>query len=53
MSANPLEEGGRAARLYIPAAANPYQQGSDEAAQWAAGHAGVASVIEAGESEDS
>jgi hypothetical protein len=53
MSANPFEEGRRAARLYIPAEANPYQQGTDEAAQWAEGHARVAGAVEAGESEDS
>jgi hypothetical protein len=51
MSRDPFEEGARAARLLIPAAANPYPPDTDQANGWAAGHASVASAIEAGESE--
>jgi len=53
MNEDPFEQGRRAARLYIPAEANPYQRGTDEAARWTEGHRRVASAIEAGESEDS
>lgn len=49
---DPFTEGERAARKGIPAEANPYQDGSDEHALWAAGHEGTASAIEAGERED-
>jgi hypothetical protein len=48
---DPFEEGQRAARKNIPAAANPYQDGSDEHALWATGHERVAGALEAGESE--
>ncbi|MCK1652366.1 hypothetical protein IVA88_13100 [Bradyrhizobium sp. 149] len=50
---DPFAEGERAARENIPAEANPYQDGSDEHALWAAGHEKVASAIEARESEGS
>jgi hypothetical protein len=55
---DPFAQGERAARENIPAEANPYLDGSDEHALWAAGHekAGhekVASAIEARESEGS
>ncbi|MGY4429049.1 hypothetical protein ACVWWO_001526 [Bradyrhizobium sp. F1.13.1] len=46
-------EGERAARENIPAEANPYSDGSDEHALWAAGHERVAGAIEARESEGS
>ncbi len=49
---DPFDEGERAARENIPAEANPYQDGSEEHALWAAGHEKVASAIEAGESEE-
>jgi hypothetical protein len=39
---DPFEQGQRAARQNIPAEANPYQDGSDEHALWAAGHEKVA-----------
>ncbi len=48
---DPFAEGERAARENIPAEANPYLDGSDEHALWAAGHEKVAGAIEAGESE--
>src|ERR1700730_10262894 len=48
----PFEEGQRAAREKIPAEGNPYQDGSQEHALWAAGHEEAAGEIEAGESED-
>lgn len=35
---DPFAEGERAARENIPAEANPYRDGSDEHALWAAGH---------------
>ena len=47
----PFAEGERAARENIPAEANPYQDGSDEHALWAAGHEKIASSREARESE--
>jgi hypothetical protein len=53
MPPDPFEQGERAARENIPAAANPYRDGSDEHALWAAGHERVASAIVAGESDDS
>jgi hypothetical protein len=49
---DPFEEGERAAREGIPAEANPYQDGSEEHALWAAGHEKVAGAAEAGEGED-
>jgi hypothetical protein len=48
---DPFEEGQRAARENIPAESNPYQDGSQEHALWAAGHEEAAGEIEAGESE--
>ena len=44
---DPFERGERAARQNIPAEANPYQDGSDEHALWAAGHEKVAGGREA------
>jgi len=35
---DPFEQGQRAARQNIPAEANPYQDGSEQHALWAAGH---------------
>ena len=48
---DPFELGQRAARMNIPAEANPYQDGSDERSLWAAGHERVAAATEAGQSE--
>ena len=48
---DPFEQGQRAARQNIPAEANPYQDGSNEHALWAAGHEQVAAAREANESE--
>jgi len=48
---DPFEEGQRAARKNIPAEGNPYRDGSDEHALWAAGHERVAGPVEANESE--
>jgi hypothetical protein len=48
---DPFELGQRAARENIPAEANPYQDGSEQHALWAAGHEQVAGAIEAGEAE--
>jgi hypothetical protein len=48
---DPFAAGQHAARENIPAEANPYQDGSEEHALWAAGHEQVASAIEAGEAE--
>jgi hypothetical protein len=48
---DPFEEGQRAARKNIPAQANPYRDGSEEKALWAAGHEQIAGQLEAGESE--
>jgi hypothetical protein len=53
MDRDPLAEGERAARENIPAEANPYQDGSNEHALWAAGHEKVAGAIEASKSEGS
>jgi hypothetical protein len=50
---DPFEQGQRAARENIPAEANPYQDGSEQHALWAAGHEQVAGAIEASESEGS
>ncbi len=50
---DPSEQGQRAARENIPAEANPYQDGSEQHALWAAGHEQVAGSIEANESEES
>ncbi|MDO9561208.1 MAG: hypothetical protein Q7J60_06290 [Bradyrhizobium sp.] len=48
---DPFERGERAARKNIPAEANPYQDGSDEHALWAAGHEKEAGEMEARQSE--
>ena len=48
---DPFEEGQRAAAQNIPAEANPYQDGSEQHALWAAGHEKVAGAREASESE--
>ena len=50
---DPFEQGERAARKNIPAEANPYRDGTEEHALWAAGHERVAGQAEAGESEGS
>jgi hypothetical protein len=49
---DPFEQGQQAARENIPAEANPYPDGGEQHALWAAGHEQVASAIEASESED-
>ena len=49
----PVEQGQRAAREGIPAGANPYQDGSEQHALWAAGHEQIAGAVEASESEGS
>jgi hypothetical protein len=48
---DPFELGQRAARENIPADGNPYQDGSQEHALWAAGHEQVAGEAEANEGE--
>jgi hypothetical protein len=48
---DPFEEGQRAARKNIPAEANPYRNGTEEHALWAAGREQVAGELDAGESE--
>ena len=48
---DPFEQGERAAGQNIPAEANPYQDGSEQHALWAAGHEKVAGAREASESE--
>ena len=50
---DPFEQGERAARENIPAEANPYHDGSEQHALWAAGHEEAAGEIEAGEAEAS
>jgi hypothetical protein len=50
---DPFEQGENAASQNIPAEANPYQDGSEEHALWAAGHEKVARAREAKESEGS
>jgi hypothetical protein len=50
---DPFEEGQRAARENIPAEANPYQDGSQQHALWAAGHEEIAGAAEADEAEGS
>ena len=44
---DPFEQGQRAARQNIPAGANPYQDGSEQHALWAAGHEKSAGEMEA------
>jgi hypothetical protein len=48
---DPFELGQRAARENIPADGNPYQDGSQEHALWAAGHEQTAGEAEANEGE--
>jgi hypothetical protein len=48
---DPFEAGQRAARENIPAEANPYHDGSEQHALWAAGREKVAGEIEADEAE--
>ena len=48
---DPFEQGQRAAREGIVAEGNPYQDGTDQHALWAAGHEQVAGAGEAGEAE--
>jgi hypothetical protein len=48
---DPFEQGQRAARMNIPAEANPYPESSEQRSLWAAGHEKVAGAAEAGESE--
>jgi hypothetical protein len=48
---DPFEAGQRAAHENIPAEANPYQDGSEQHALWAAGHEQVAGEVEADEAE--
>ena len=43
---DPFEEGQRAAQENIPAEGNPYRDGSEEHALWAAGHERVAGAAE-------
>jgi hypothetical protein len=50
---DPFEQGQRAAREDISAEANPYQDGSEQHALWAAGHEQVAGAAEANQSEGS
>ncbi len=49
---DPFELGQRAARDDIPAEGNPYQDGSEQHALWAAGHEEATGEIEAGEDEN-
>ena len=49
---DPFEQGQQAARANIPAGGNPYQDGSEQHALWAAGHEQIAGPAEADESED-
>ena len=48
---DPFEQGERAARKNIPAEANPYQDGSEQHALWAAGHEKSAGEAEAHQAE--
>jgi hypothetical protein len=48
---DPFEQGQQAARENIPAGGNPYQDGSEQHALWAAGHEQIAGPAEADESE--
>ena len=48
---DPFEQGQRAARNNIPAEANPYRDGSEQHALWAAGHGKSAGEIEANQPE--
>ncbi|ABD06846.1 conserved hypothetical protein [Rhodopseudomonas palustris HaA2] len=51
MADDPFDQGERAAQQNIPAEANPYHDGSEEYALWAAGHERVATAMQARESE--
>ncbi|WP_182915406.1 hypothetical protein [Rhodopseudomonas palustris] len=51
MADDPFELGERAARENIPAEANPFAEGTEEFALWAAGHERIATAVEASESE--
>jgi len=44
---DPFEQGQQAARENIPAGGNPYQDGSEQHALWAAGHEQIAGPAEA------
>jgi hypothetical protein len=48
---DPFEQGQQAARENIPADGNPYTDGSEQHALWAAGHEQIAGEVEASESE--
>ena len=48
---DPFEQGQRAAKENIPAEGNPYQDGTEQHALWAAGHEQAAGAAEADESE--
>jgi hypothetical protein len=50
---DPFEEGQTAASNNLPAGANPYQDGSEQHALWAAGHEQVAGEAEPDEAEES
>ena len=50
---DPFEQGQRAAREGVLAEGNPYQDGTDQHALWAAGHEQVAGAAEASEAEGS
>ena len=50
---DPFEQGQRAAREDIPAEADPYRDGSEQHALWAAGHEQVAGAAEANQFEGS
>jgi hypothetical protein len=50
---DPYEQGQRAARKGIPAESNPYQDGSEQHALWAAGHEQIAGTTEANKAEGS
>jgi hypothetical protein len=48
---DPFELGQRAAQQNVPAEGNPYRDGSEEHALWAAGHERAAGEAEARESD--
>ncbi len=48
---DPFEQGQRAARENIPAEGNPYQDGTEQHALWAAGHEQAAGSAEADEAQ--
>jgi hypothetical protein len=49
---DPFEQGQAAARKKIPAAGNPYRDGTEQHALWAAGHEEATGEIEADGSGD-